>query len=75
MADRHSLIRAFERAGIEPAAAEEVATEIYDAIHDNVATKADLNIAARDLKIWTGSLFALTLAILSGVMTLFHFLR
>ena len=59
---------------MEPHTAEEVATEIYDAIHDNVATKTDLAIAVRDLKIWTVSLFALVVAILSGVMTVFHFL-
>jgi phosphoglycolate phosphatase-like HAD superfamily hydrolase len=42
MADRHTLIRALEKSGMRPDAAEEVGTEIYDAIHDNVATKSDL---------------------------------
>ena len=74
MADRHTLIRAFEKSGMERDAAEEIATEIYDIIHDNVATKNDLALAVRDLKIWTGSLFALIVALLSGVITLFHFL-
>ena len=37
-------------------------------------TKNDLALAVRDLKIWTGSLFALIVALLSGVITLFHFL-
>ena len=85
MADRHTLIGAFEKSGMQRDAAEEIATEIFDIIHDNVATKGDLALAVRDLKsdlavavsdvkIWTGSLFALVVAILSGVMTLFHFL-
>ena len=42
MADRHTLIRALEKSGMRPEVAEEVGTEIYDAIHDNVATKQDL---------------------------------
>jgi hypothetical protein len=42
MADRLSLTRAFEGAGLKSDDAERIATEIYDAIHDNVATKADL---------------------------------
>lgn len=42
MTDRLSLTRAFEDTGIPSAAAERIATEIYDAIHDGVATKADL---------------------------------
>jgi NAD(P)-dependent dehydrogenase (short-subunit alcohol dehydrogenase family) len=46
MSDRLTLTRAFESAGIGSQTAERLATEIYDAIHDNVATKADL----RDLE-------------------------
>ena len=42
MTDRLTLTRAFEGAGVESTAAERLATEIYDAIHDSVATKADL---------------------------------
>lgn len=42
MADRLTLTRAFEGAGLKSDDAERIATEIYDAIHDNVATKADL---------------------------------
>jgi hypothetical protein len=42
MTDRLTLTRAFEGAGIKSDAAERLATEIYDAIHDNVATKQDL---------------------------------
>jgi len=60
MADQLTLPRAFESAGLDSATAERIATEIYDAIHENVATKADarrseLAIAVRDLKIWMGS--------------------
>jgi predicted nucleic acid-binding Zn-ribbon protein len=42
VADRLTLTRAFEGAGLKSDDAERIATEIYDAIHDNVATKADL---------------------------------
>lgn len=42
MTDRLTLTRAFEGAGIASEAAERIATEIFDAIHDNVATKADI---------------------------------
>ncbi len=42
MGDRLTLTRALESSGLQSAAAERVATEIYEAIHDNVATKADL---------------------------------
>jgi hypothetical protein len=40
--DRLTLTRALEGGGMESEAAERIATEIYDAIHNNVATKADL---------------------------------
>ena len=42
MADRLSLANALADAKIDRPAAERIATEIFDAIHDNVATKADL---------------------------------
>ena len=42
MTDRLTLTRALESSGMQSAAAERIATEIYDAIHDNVATKQDL---------------------------------
>jgi hypothetical protein len=42
MADRLTPTRAFEGAGFKSEDAERIATEIYDAIHDNVATKIDL---------------------------------
>jgi len=42
MTDRLTLTRAFESAGIRSELAERLTTEIYDAIHESVATKADL---------------------------------
>lgn len=42
MTDRLTLARALEEGGIARRAAEHIATEIFDAIHDNVATKADV---------------------------------
>lgn len=42
VADRLSLANAFADAKIDRPAAERIATEIFDAIHDSVATKADL---------------------------------
>ena len=42
MTDRLTLTRALEGGGMQSQAAERIATEIYDAIHDNVANKTDL---------------------------------
>jgi transcriptional regulator NrdR family protein len=42
MTDRLSLTNALVDANIDRLKAERIATEIFDAIHDNVATKADL---------------------------------
>ncbi len=42
MTDRLTLAHALENGGISRDAAEHIATEIFDAIHDNVATKTDL---------------------------------
>ena len=42
MTDRLTLARALEEGGASRDAAEHIATEIYDAIHANVATKTDL---------------------------------
>jgi hypothetical protein len=42
MSDRLALANAIEDAGIERRKAERLASVIFDAIHDNVATKADL---------------------------------
>jgi hypothetical protein len=68
MTDRLTLARAFEEAGIKSEAADKLASEIYDAIHDNVATKTDLELAIRDLKIWTGSLAAALFILLFGAL-------
>src|SRR5215831_13997747 len=46
LTDRLSLANALADANIDRQKAERIATEIFDAIHDNVATKADL----RDLE-------------------------
>jgi hypothetical protein len=42
MTDRLSLANALAEAKIERSAAERIATEIIEAIHENVATKADI---------------------------------
>jgi hypothetical protein len=42
MGDRLSLVNALADARIDRSAAERIATEIFDAIHENVATKTDL---------------------------------
>jgi hypothetical protein len=50
MADRLTLARALEGGGIGRDAAEHIATEILDAIHENVATKSDLQAAETALR-------------------------
>jgi hypothetical protein len=50
MTDRLTLTRAFEGAGMASEAAERIASEIYDAIHNNVATKTDLDHAVAALR-------------------------
>ena len=50
MTDRLDLTNAFEAAGIERKAAEHLAAEIFDAIRENVATKADLAELRAELK-------------------------
>ena len=42
MSDRLALANAIEDGGIERGKAERIASVIFDAIHDNVATKADI---------------------------------
>ncbi len=49
MTDRLTLARAFEEGGIKRDAAEHIATEIFDAIHENVATKADVATVRTDV--------------------------
>ena len=50
MTDRLTLTRAFESAGIQSELAERLTTEIYDAIHESVATKADLKADLAELE-------------------------
>ena len=50
MTDRLTLTRAFESAGIQSEIAERLTTEIYDAIHESVATKADLKADLAELE-------------------------
>ncbi len=50
MADRLTLARALEGGGISRDAAEHIATEILDAIHENVATKSDLRAVETALR-------------------------
>lgn len=50
MTDRLSLTNALADANIDRKAAERIATEIFDAIHDNVATKADLQLLKSELE-------------------------
>jgi hypothetical protein len=50
MTDRLSLTNALADADIDRQKAERIATEIFDAIHDNVATKQDLQRVEAALK-------------------------
>jgi len=50
MTDRLSLANALADAKIDRPAAERIATEIFDAIHDNVATKADVTAVKADVQ-------------------------
>jgi septal ring factor EnvC (AmiA/AmiB activator) len=49
MADRLTLAHALEEGGIPRDAAEHIATEILDAIHQNVASKSDLAATRAEL--------------------------
>ena len=66
MTDRLTLARALEEGGASRDAAEHIATEIYDAIHDNVATRQDLDRIEATLK---ADLFRIE-ATLKGEITL-----
>ena len=50
MTDRLSLSNALADANIDRKAAERIATEIFDAIHENIATKADLQLLKSELE-------------------------
>ncbi|MFZ3234561.1 MAG: hypothetical protein WA184_04235 [Stellaceae bacterium] len=56
MADRLSLTDALADANIERQKAERIATQIFDAIHDNVATKQEPQHAVSDLQHATAEL-------------------
>jgi hypothetical protein len=49
MTDRLALADVIEDGGIERAKAVRIATAIFDAIHDNVATKADVQAVKADI--------------------------
>jgi hypothetical protein len=51
MTDRLSLTNALADANIDRPKAERIATEIFDAIHDNVATKQDLQTLEAKLEL------------------------
>ena len=50
MSDRLALANAIEDGGIERGKAERIASVIFDAIHDNVATKADVQASEAALR-------------------------
>ena len=49
MTDRLTLAHVIEDAGIEREKAERMASAIFDAIHDNVATKQDIEAVRADI--------------------------
>jgi len=68
MSDRLALANAIEDAGIPRAKAERVASVIFDAIHDNVATKADLERLEHRLTVRGMALLATGLSALFGAL-------
>lgn len=58
MSDRLALSNAIEDAGIPRDKAERMASVILDAIHDNVATKADVQAVRADLAMTAATLKA-----------------
>jgi hypothetical protein len=70
MADRLTLTRALEEAGMSSANADRITTEIYDAIHDNVATKQDLRELDQRIVILLGTLAVVLLTLLFGALHL-----
>ena len=59
MTDRLSLANAPAEAKIDRPAAERIATEIFDAIHESVATKADVAAVQMDVQRLEGRIDAL----------------
>jgi hypothetical protein len=70
MADRRTLTRALEEAGMSWANADRITTEIYDAIHDSVATKQDLRELEQRMIIRVGTLAVVLLTLLFGALHL-----
>jgi hypothetical protein len=75
MTDRLSLTNALIDANIDRQKAERIATEIYDAIHDNVATKQDLQLLKAELEakidrvvLGLGSLIVIIAGLLFGAL-------
>lgn len=83
MTDRLDLANAFETAGFDRKAAERVAAEIFDAIRENVATKADLSELRSEMKTEIANtkseilkwMFAQTVVTIGGLAALFHYLH
>jgi hypothetical protein len=50
MADRLSLAHAIERASVDGNVAEQIAVEINELVHDNVATEPDISLLRTELK-------------------------
>lgn len=75
LTDRLSLTNALADADIDRQKAERIATEIFDAIHDNVATKQDLQLLKAELEaridrvvIRLGSLMVVLLGVLFAAL-------
>ena len=72
MTDRLTLARAFEEGGIKRDAAEHIATEIFDAIHENVATKADVATVRTDVAAVKSELKTDIAAVRAGIALVEH---
>lgn len=68
MTDRLSLANALAEANIDRPAAERIATEIFDAIRDNVASKQDLREALAALEHRLSVRFASVMVLLTGIV-------
>jgi hypothetical protein len=68
LTDRLSLTNALADANIERQKAERIATEIFDAIHDHVATKADIDSLRAELLLRLAELEHRTMTRLGGLV-------
>ena len=69
--DTLKLARQFESAGFEPKQAGDMAAAIAEAqASADLATKTDLQLAVRDLKIWTGGVAAAAVTVLVAILHL-----